>query len=158
MVLQEKKLLFIALFLFVINFFVSICYPVFMVVLRHRPDPPIVKILENGRRAQEVRLMPSDEYASVLIGSFVQFFTLYVPAIFLARYLFPFSLGNISTQITQLFSEHFVPQGVLWLLAIVSILLVFIYGSRIFILKKVFYAYIIAVQLAGLGAMLWSTF
>ncbi|GEM_PF-5018354 len=146
MALNEKKLIFGILFLFAIQFVLAIMLPLVPVLLNAKPQPTEVQ-LENGRQQYTVDIMPSADYESSVIRSFMSFFTVHVPRFFTGYFLYPPLTISIRS------AETF-----FWLLGILSIPLVFLYSNGIFFLKRVLYMYFIAVLISSFGTILLTFF
>ncbi|MEK7534292.1 MAG: hypothetical protein AAB600_03035 [Patescibacteria group bacterium] len=153
---HERILQYIVIFLVVLNFFVGVGYPSISSLFAKSFPAEIVTINLDGSTKLKQTIVPSIPISLVLPELIARFMFLLPPTL-LGIFLIPDFLFVFSKAEAAFFTTHFLPHAVLWFLALISIPFIFRYSEGLSIWKRLFYTYLIAGLIAGMGATAWST-
>lgn len=152
---RERTLQYVVIFLLVLDFIIGVGYPTISSLFA-RPFPAdSVTINPNGTTDSKQTVVPPVPISMILpalVGRFIFLLPLTLLGIFLIpNFLFIFPQVEASYS-----SAHFLPHAILWSLAIISVFLTFRYSKGLPVWKRLFYTYLIAALIAGMGAVAWS--
>lgn len=152
---KERVLQYIVFFLLILDFIVGIGYPTISSLFAKPFPVDSVTINPNGSTEFKQAIVPPVPISMVL-PALVSRFIFLLPLTLLGIFLIPDFLFIFSQGEATYFSAHLLPHAILWSFAIVSVFLTFKYSNGLSLWKRLFYTYLIAALIAGMGAVAWS--